>query len=130
MHSQRKTYADRIKYPAPPTTLDSLSAIAPCNPWPRGEPIVRSEQIRTKHRNRRQAILSESAHTLFVYARSMRAVSMLCSLRPLLASSIIAKPGLLPVGFAGLRHLGRWLCHRPFFCLEYGSSPFQDAEVA
>ncbi len=34
---------------------------------------------------------------------------MLCSLRPLLASSIIAKPGLLPVGFAGLRHLGRWL---------------------
>jgi hypothetical protein len=55
---------------------------------------------------------------------------MLCSLRPLLASSIIAKPGLLPVGFAGLRHLGRWLCHRPFFCFEYGSSPFQDAEVA
>jgi hypothetical protein len=34
---------------------------------------------------------------------------MLCSLRPLLASSIITKPDLLPVGFAGLRHLGRWL---------------------
>jgi hypothetical protein len=29
---------------------------------------------------------------------------MLCSLRPLLAWSIITKPDLLPVGFAGLRH--------------------------
>ena len=29
---------------------------------------------------------------------------MLCSLRPLLASSIITKPDLLPVGFAGPRH--------------------------
>jgi len=91
---------------------------------------VRSAQIRNKHRNLRQAILSESAHTLFVYARSMRAVSMLCSLRPLLASSIITKPDLLPVGFAGLRHLGRWLSATGLFCLEYAPSPFQDAEVA
>jgi hypothetical protein len=55
---------------------------------------------------------------------------MLCSLRPLLASSIITKPDLLPIGFAGLRHLGRWLSATGLFCLEYAPSPFQDAEVA
>ena len=65
---------------------------------------VRSAQVQTKHRNLRQAISSQRAHSIFVYARSMRAVSMLCSLRPLLASSIITKPDLLPVGFAGLGH--------------------------
>src|ERR1700682_3857335 len=91
-----------------PATLDPLIAIAALfRALP--EFWVKSAQIRTKHRNLRQAILSESAHTLFVYARSMRAVSMLCSLRPLLASSIITQADLLPVGFAGLRHFGRWL---------------------
>jgi hypothetical protein len=60
----------------------------------------------------------------------MRAVSMLCSLRPLLAWSIIAKTDLLPAGFAGLRHSAGGFLPPAFFCLEYGPSPFQDAEVA
>ena len=112
MLSQRKTGADRIKHPATPclSRLYSIRSLRllPCSGRAR-KFRVRSAQIRTKHRNLRQAILSDSAHTVFVYAGSMRAVSMLCSVRPLLASSIITKPDLLPVGFAGLRHFGRWL---------------------
>ena len=95
----------------------SRSGQCNCSPVP-GAPRkfrVRSAQVRAKRRNRRQAILSESAQTQFVYARSMRAVSMLCSLRPLLASSIITKPDLLPVGFAGLRHSAGGFLPSAFF---------------
>ena len=70
------------------------------------------------------------AYILYLSTRDRCGLFRCCALRPLLAWSIIAKTDLLPAGFAGLRHLGRWLCHRPFFCFEYGSSPFQDAEVA
>jgi hypothetical protein len=77
--------------------------------------IVRSAQIRTKHRNLRQAILSESAHTPFVYARSMRAISGLfsvgpCSLRrssrnQTSSLSVSLGLGIRPVAFS----------HRPSF---------------
>ena len=100
LHRPDQTFGNAL---AKPATLDPLNAIAP--PSGRSPNLrIRSAQVQTKHRNLRQAISSQSAHSIFVYARPMRAVSMLCSLRPLLASSIITKPDLLPVGFAGLRH--------------------------
>jgi hypothetical protein len=66
--------------------------------------LARSPQLRAKCRNLQQAIFSESVHTQVVYARSTRAISRLCSLRPLPASSITPKPRRPPVGFAWLRH--------------------------
>src|SRR3982074_3468276 len=64
-------------------------------------------QIRTKHRNLQQAILSGSAHPLFVvYARSMQARP--CPLWPRSLGRSPGNPDLLPLGFAWLRHLGRW----------------------
>jgi hypothetical protein len=79
-----------------------------------GVSLVRSAQLRTKCRNLQQAIFSESAHTKFVYARSVRAMSRLCP-RPLPAPSIITKPRLLPSVSFGLGIRPVACCHRPSF---------------
>jgi hypothetical protein len=75
-----------------------------------------SPQLRAKCRNFQQAIFSENVHTQFVYARSMQAISGLCSLRPPPASSITSKPRRPPSVSLGLGIRPVAFRHRPSFC--------------
>src|SRR5712664_3263821 len=130
MHSQRKTYADPIKYPAPPTTLDSLSAMLPvtlgqgANRSPDRRKFEPNTAIADKQSYLRAHILYLSTHDRCELFQCC-ALSVPCSLgrssRNRTSSlSVSLGLGIRPVAF----------CHRPSFCLEYRLSPFQDAEAA
>lgn len=119
MRSQRKAHADRIKNPATtePATLDPHRAMAPPLRARRQYGMTRSSD----RRNFENAAIS--GRQFYPEARTLRLSTRdRCELFcPLLASSIITKPDLLPVGFAWPRRLAGGALPPAFFCLEYAS---------
>ena len=121
--SQRKAHADRIKNPATtePATLDPHRAMAPPLRARRQYGMTRSSDRRNFEPN-----AAISGKQFYPEARTPRLSTRdRCELFcPLLASSIITKPDLLPVGSLGL---GGWpvaLCHRPSFVSTMHPSSF------
>src|SRR5258707_8232038 len=88
-----------------PATLDPLSAMLPL-PGAPGNPGSDRRKFETNTAiSGKQFYLR--VHILYLSTRDRCELFQCCALSvPLLASSIITKPDLLPVGFAGLRHLG------------------------
>ena len=99
MRSQRKADADQIKNPATtePAALEPHSAIAPPLRARRKYGVTRSLDRRNFEPN-----TAISGKHFYLRARTLRLSTRdRCELFcPLLASSIITKPDLLPVGFA------------------------------
>jgi len=125
MRSQRNAYANRIKNPATtePAALEPHSAIAP--PL-RARRKCKYRVTRSLDRRNFEPNTAISGKQFYTEARTLRLSTRdRCELFcPLLASSIITKPDLLPVGFAWPRHSAGGSLPPAFFYLQYAPSPF------